>query len=89
MHQFKSLQKRKCCRDYRNKLQRQITNCNYFHQNVFSVIFTIWIIFYYCYSNPKIDFECQVIKTIFTQERNTYSKSVKETLEQSVKLTLQ
>ena len=53
---FENLKKRTCCRDYRNKLQRQITNQNYLHQNVFSVIFAIWIIFYYCYSNPKRTF---------------------------------
>ena len=46
---FENLKKRTCCK----KLQRQITNQNYLHQNVFSVIFAIWIIFYYCYSNPK------------------------------------
>ena len=42
MHQLKNMQRRKCCRDYRSKLQRQITNCNYLHPDVFSVTFAIW-----------------------------------------------
>ena len=57
LHQLKNLQRRKYCRDCPNELQGQITNCNYFHQNMFSEICAIWIIFYYFYSTPKIDFE--------------------------------
>ena len=85
MHQLENLQRRKFCSDYRSKLERQITNCNYLHQNVISVIFGIWFIFLYCYSNPKIPVEFQVIKTILAQQSNTYSKSVIKTLEQNGK----
>lgn len=54
MHQFENLQRRKRCRDYRNKLQKQITNCNCLHPNVFFVMFSVRIIFFYYYSDPKI-----------------------------------
>ena len=57
MHYLKNLQRRKYCRGFQNELQLQITNCDYFHQNVFSVIFAISIIFYYFHSTPGTDFE--------------------------------
>ena len=45
------------------KLHRQVTNYNYLHPNIPFIIFLV-----------KIPVEFPMIKTIFTQQRNTYSK---------------
>ena len=64
------------CKDYRYKLQRRITNCNYLHPNVLCVIFAIWTFFCYCYSDPKVTIEILVIKTALTQQTDTYLNPV-------------
>ena len=52
---------------FAKKFRKNITNYNHLLLNVFFVIYAIWIIFYDCYSDPKITVEIQVIKAIFTQ----------------------
>ena len=34
MHQLENVERRKCCSDNPNNLERQVTNSNYLHQNV-------------------------------------------------------
>ena len=67
-------------KDYRYKLQRRITNCNYLHPNVFCVIFAIWIFFCYCCSDPKVTIEILVIKAVLTQQTSTYLNPVVQTV---------
>ena len=83
MHVLQNLQRAKGC------ISQQFTKTNYKLQllasEYFSVVFAIWIIFYYCYLGPKKPVEFPLIRTIFSQLRNAYSKLVIETIEQNVK----